>query len=139
MRLSPFANFMECADSNPKALGLYMAEALNKYGLLYCHMVEPRMRTVTEKSECPHSLVPMRKAFKGTFIAAGGYDREDGNKAIAEDRADLVAYGRHFLANPDLPKRFELNVPLNKYNRDTFYIPDPVVGYTDYPFLEETA
>ncbi|KAK4391288.1 putative 12-oxophytodienoate reductase 11 [Sesamum angolense] len=64
MRLSPFANFMECADSNPKALGLYMAEALNKYGLLYCHMVEPRMRTVTEKSECPHSLVPMRKAFK---------------------------------------------------------------------------
>ncbi|KAF2296962.1 hypothetical protein GH714_013626 [Hevea brasiliensis] len=83
-----------------------------------------------------YSLLPMRKAFKGTFLAAGGYDREDGNKAIAENRADLVVYGRLFLANPDLPRRFELNAPLNKYNRDTFYTSDPVIGYTDYPFLE---
>ncbi|KAL2513360.1 12-oxophytodienoate reductase 2 [Abeliophyllum distichum] len=137
IRLSPFANFMEATDSNPKALGLYMAEALNKFGLLYCHMVEPRMRTVLEKMECTHSLLPMRKAFKGTFIAAGGYDREDGNKALAENRADLIAYGRFFLANPDLPRRFALNAPLNPYNRATFYVPDPVTGYTDYPFLEE--
>ncbi|KAK4483918.1 hypothetical protein RD792_011127, partial [Penstemon davidsonii] len=139
MRLSPFANFMECGDSNPKALGLYMAEALNKYELLYCHMVEPRMRTLVEKSDCQHSLVPIREAFKGTFIAAGGYDREDGTKAVAENQADLVAYGRHFLANPDLPKRFEINAPLNMYNRETFYVSDPVVGYTDYPFLEEIS
>ncbi|KAK2974090.1 hypothetical protein RJ640_020446 [Escallonia rubra] len=136
IRLSPFANYMESGDSNPKALGLYMIESLNKYGILYCHMVEPRMRTVGEKTECPHSLVPMRKAFNGTFISAGGYDREDGNKAVAENRTDLVAYGRWFLANPDLPKRFKLDAPLNKYNRDTFYTLDPVVGYTDYPFLE---
>ncbi|KAK3027981.1 hypothetical protein RJ639_039334 [Escallonia herrerae] len=136
IRLSPFANYMESGDSNPKALGLYMIESLNKYGILYCHMVEPRMKTVGEKTECPHSLVPMRKAFNGTFISAGGYDREDGNKAVAENRTDLVAYGRWFLANPDLPKRFKLDAPLNKYNRDTFYTLDPVVGYTDYPFLE---
>ncbi|KAL3641463.1 12-oxophytodienoate reductase 1 [Castilleja foliolosa] len=139
IRLSPFANYMESGDSNPKALGLYMAESLNKHKLLYCHMVEPRMKTVGEKTDCPDSLVPMRKAFKGTFIAAGGYDRDDGNKALAENRADLVAYGRLFLANPDLPKRFEINAPLNKYNRDTFYLADPVVGYTDYPFLGEIA
>ncbi|PON59768.1 NADH:flavin oxidoreductase/NADH oxidase, N-terminal [Trema orientale] len=87
--------------------------------------------------ETPHSLVRMRKAFNGTyFISAGGYDREDGNKAVAENRADLVAYARHFLANPDLPKRFELKAPLNKYDRKTFNAPDPVEGYTDYPFLE---
>lgn len=140
IRLSPFANYMESGDSNPKALGLYLAETLSKYGLVYCHMVEPRMETVGVKSsDCPHSLVPMRRAFKGTFIAAGGYDREDGNEAIAEDRADLVAFGRWFLANPDLPRRFELNAPLNKYDRDTFYLLDPVKGYTDYPFLDETA
>nr|QOC60026.1 12-oxo-phytodienoic acid reductase [Salvia miltiorrhiza] len=139
IRLSPFANYMESGDSNPNALGLYLAETLSRYELLYCHMVEPRMKTVGEKSECPHSLVPMRQAFKGTFIVAGGYDREDGNKAVAEDRADLVAFGRLFLANPDLPKRFEVNAPLNKYDRNTFYIPDPVLGYTDYPFLDETA
>ncbi|KAL9437711.1 hypothetical protein AB3S75_023561 [Citrus x aurantiifolia] len=139
IRLSPFANYMESGDSNPEALGLYMAESLNKYGILYCHMVEPRMKTVGEKSECPHSLLPMRNAFKGTFLVAGGYDREDGNKAIAEGRADLVVYGRLFLANPDLPRRFELNAPLNKYNRETFYVSDPVVGYTDYPSLDTSS
>ncbi|KAI4388862.1 hypothetical protein MLD38_001187 [Melastoma candidum] len=138
IRLSPFASYSEAGDSNPKALGLYMVESLNKYGVTYCHMVEPRMKTVGEMHECPHSLVPMRKAFNGTFIVAGGYTREDGIQAIAEDRADLVAYGRWFLANPDLPKRFALDAPLNKYNRSTFYIPDPVAGYTDYPFLEES-
>jgi 12-oxophytodienoic acid reductase len=69
-------------------------------------------------------------------MVAGGYDRQDGINAIAENRADVVAYGRLFLANPDLPKRFALNAPLNKYNRETFYSSDPVLGYTDYPFLE---
>ncbi|KAM7279426.1 hypothetical protein ACFE04_006560 [Oxalis oulophora] len=139
IRLSPFANYCESGDSNPKALGLYLAESLNKYGLAYCHMVEPRMKTVGERFECHDSLVPMRKAFHGSFIVAGGYEKEDGNKAIAEDRGDLVAYGRWFISNPDLPRRFELDAPLNKYNRDTFYISDPVIGYTDYPFLEANA
>uniref|UniRef100_A0A7N0UMK4 NADH:flavin oxidoreductase/NADH oxidase N-terminal domain-containing protein n=1 Tax=Kalanchoe fedtschenkoi TaxID=63787 RepID=A0A7N0UMK4_KALFE len=117
IRLSPFADYMQSGDSNPEALGLYMAKALNKYNILYCHMVEPRMRT-------------------GTFLVAGGYDREEGNKAIAEGHADLVVYGRWLLANPNLPKRFALNAPLNKYNRETLYFSDPVVGYTDYPFLD---
>ncbi|XP_068313619.1 12-oxophytodienoate reductase 2-like [Pyrus communis] len=139
LRLSPFADYMESGDSNPNALGLYMAESLNKYGILYCHVIEPRMKTPGDISESSDSLAPMREAFKGAFIAAGGYEREDGNKAIAEGRADLIAYGRWFLANPDLPKRFELNAPLNKYNRDTFYTSDPVIGYTDYPFLETTV
>jgi 12-oxophytodienoic acid reductase len=130
---------MESGNSNPKALGLYMAKSLNKYGILYCHVVEPRMKTVEEKSESSYSLLPMRKAFTGTFIVAEGYDREDGNNAIAKNRADLVGYGRKFLANPNLPKRFELNAHLNKYNGNTFYISDPIVGYTDYPFLEDTA
>ncbi|WVZ11120.1 hypothetical protein V8G54_015650 [Vigna mungo] len=139
IRLSPFAEYAECVDSNPKQLGLYMVNALNKYGILYCHMVEPRMKTVAQKIECPDSLVPMRKAFNGTFIAAGGYEREDGMKAIAENRADLVAFGRWFLANPDLPKRFALDAPLNKYHRETFYTSDPVLGYSDYPFLDDDS
>ncbi|XP_038683780.1 putative 12-oxophytodienoate reductase 11 [Tripterygium wilfordii] len=139
IRLSPFAGYMESHDSNPEALGLYMVQALNKRRILYVHMVEPRMKKLGEKCESPHSLVPMRKAFNGTFISAGGFDREAGNKAVAEHHTDLVAYGRIFLANPDLPRRFELDAPLNKYNRETFYIPDPVVGYTDYPFLDSTA
>jgi len=136
IRLSPFAGYLESSDSDPEALGLYMASALNKYNILYAHFVEPRMVTVGESVATNKSLLPMRKAFKGAFLVAGGYGREDGNEAVASGKADLVVYGRIFLANPDLPRRFELNAPLNKYNRDTFYIPDPVVGYTDYPFLE---
>ncbi|XP_031479556.1 putative 12-oxophytodienoate reductase 11 isoform X2 [Nymphaea colorata] len=137
IRLSPFADYLDSGDSDPEALGFYMMKALNKYGLAYAHIVEPRMVTPGERSETPHSLFPFRKAFKGTFIAVGGYTKEDGNKAIAEGYADLVAFGRLFLANPDLPRRFELDAPLNKYNRSTFSISDPAIGYTDYPFLEE--
>ena len=139
IRLSPYASYMESGDSNPEALGLYMASSLNKFGILFCHMVEPRMITVGERFAVPHNLLPMRKAFKGTFIVAGGYNREEGNQAIADNYADLVAYGRWFLSNPDLPRRFELNAPLNQYDRSTFYAPDLVVGYTDYPFLESDA
>ncbi|KAL8159406.1 hypothetical protein V2J09_000943 [Rumex salicifolius] len=139
MRLSPFASYNEAGDSNPNALGLYMAQSLNKYGILYCHVVEPRMKTIAEKIECQESLMPMRKAFDGTFIVAGGYTRQDGNEAVENGRADLVAYGRWFISNPDLPRRFALDAPLNKYHRETFYVPEPVIGYTDYPFLEETS
>ncbi|XP_031479593.1 putative 12-oxophytodienoate reductase-like protein 1 isoform X7 [Nymphaea colorata] len=114
IRLSPFADYLDSGDSDPKALGLYMMKALNKYGLAYAHLVEPRMVTPGDPSETPHSLFPLRKAFEGTFIAAGGYSKEDGDRAIAEGHADLVAFGRLFLANPDLPRRFELDAALNK-------------------------
>ncbi|BAF19056.2 Os06g0216000 [Oryza sativa Japonica Group] len=138
IRLSPYIDFMDCFDSNPEALGSYMVRQLNKHPeLLYCHMVEPRMATVEGRRKINHGLLPFRKQFNGTFIASGGYDREEGNKVVDDGYADLVAYGRLFLANPDLPRRFELNAPLNKYDGSTFYTHDPVVGYTDYPFLEE--
>ncbi|KAJ6798418.1 putative 12-oxophytodienoate reductase 5 [Iris pallida] len=139
IRLSPFADYAESYDSDPEALGHYMVESLNGLGILYVHMVEPRMSIVDGRRQIPHRLSGMRKAFKGTFIAAGGYDREEGNKVVEEGYTDLVAYGRSFLANPDLPKRFELSAPLNKYDRLTFYTSDPVVGYTDYPSLDSSA
>ncbi|KAL4304527.1 hypothetical protein GQ457_10G022560 [Hibiscus cannabinus] len=126
MRLSPYSNALEAGDSNPEALGNYMANTLNQFGILYLHVIRNR----------PRSLLPMRQTFKGTFIVAGGFDREDGNKAIADNSADLVAFGRLFLANPDLPRRFELNAALNRCNESTLYLSDPVIGYTDYPFLE---
>ena len=143
MRLSPFTEFMECADSDPVALGSYMVRQLNKHeGFLYCHMVEPRlsyngMFAADDRRRVPHGLLPFRKIFHGTFIAAGAYDLEEGNEVVASGYTDLVAYGRLFLANPDLPKRFELGAPLNKYDRSTFYTQDPIIGYTDYPFLED--
>ena len=65
------------------------------------------------------------------------YDRENGILAIERDHTDLVVYGRPWIANPDLPRRYELNAPITKYDRTTFYSPDQVKGYTDYPFLPE--
>lgn len=140
IRLSPFSDFDEADDSDPANLGLYMANALNKFDVLYLHVIEPRVvggSMVLEDDQVHHSLLPMRKAFSKTFISAGGHNRDTGNKAVAENCTDLVAFGRLFLANPDLPKRYELDAPLNKYDRNTFYTSDPIVGYTDYPFLGE--
>ncbi|KAL9174830.1 hypothetical protein ABFS82_02G076900 [Erythranthe guttata] len=133
IRLSPYTEFMESIDSDPDALGLYLAKELNKFDLVYLHMIEPRF----SGDEVPHELLPIRKAFNNTFIAAGGYNRRKGNLAISENYADLVAFGRLFLANPDLVRRYELDATLNEYNRTTFFSQDPVFGYTDYPFLEE--
>uniref|UniRef100_A0A0D9V121 NADH:flavin oxidoreductase/NADH oxidase N-terminal domain-containing protein n=1 Tax=Leersia perrieri TaxID=77586 RepID=A0A0D9V121_9ORYZ len=140
VRFSPFADYMECYDSNPVALILHVVGHMNDLGILYCHMIEARMCVGGEdgsKPVIPHRLLPFRKAFKGTFMVNGGYDRQEGDKTIADGYADLVAYGRLFLANPDLPKRFRRMACLNKYDRSTFYTSDPVVGYTDYPFLDD--
>jgi 12-oxophytodienoic acid reductase len=129
VRVSPYTDYMDATDSDPDALG--------ELGVLYLHDVEPRMLRPTERGETRCTLLPMRDAFGPgrTFVVAGAYAREDGNAAIAGGYADLVAYGRLFLANPDLPRRFQIDTPLNEYDRKTFYTPDPVVGYTDYPFL----
>ncbi|CAM6098808.1 unnamed protein product [Calypogeia fissa] len=124
-------------SSDRVGLGVYLAEQLSKLNVVYAHYVEPRIIAGQLSIGTDHNLLPFRKAFKNTFLAAGGYTREDGIQAIESGYADLVVYGRVFLANPDLPKRFALNAPLNPYNRATFYIQDQVVGYTDYPFLEE--
>uniref|UniRef100_A0A0E0C209 NADH:flavin oxidoreductase/NADH oxidase N-terminal domain-containing protein n=1 Tax=Oryza meridionalis TaxID=40149 RepID=A0A0E0C209_9ORYZ len=142
VRLSPFADYMDCHDSDPKALTLRVIGLMNDLGVLYCHMIEPRMCVGAgedgSKPVIAHGrLLPFRKAFRGTFMVNGGYDREEGDKAVADGYADLVAYGRLFLANPDLPERFRRKAGLNKYDRSTFYTSDPVVGYTDYPFLDD--
>lgn len=70
----------------------------------------------------------LRRAYQGTFLVAGGYDRAKGISALQKDHADLIVYGRHFLANPDFVKRLEIDAPLNQYDRATFYSQDQVKG-----------
>jgi len=138
VRISPFTDYADSEDADGVALGVAIAETLKKYPLLYLHCVEPRVsKNDTHFIETDKSLWPVRKAWPGTFLSAGGFNRLEGNDAIRTGRADIVVFGRHFLANPDLPKRLAWCAPLNKYNRATFYTQDPVVGYTDYPFLEQ--
>jgi 12-oxophytodienoic acid reductase len=114
-----------------------MAKAVNECNILYASYIENQGPFISGFLQTRLSLEAFRKAFKGTFIAAGGYTREVGNLAIESGRADLIAFGRLFLCNPDLPKRFELDAPLNKYDRGSFYTSDRVIGYIDYPTLEE--
>nr|QCF46591.1 12-oxo-phytodienoate reductase [Pohlia nutans] len=139
VRISPFTDYADSQDADGVGLGTAVAQALNRYdNLLYLHCVEPRVsQGDTHYIETDKSLWPVRKAWHGNFLSAGGFNRAEGNDAVRTGRADVVVFGRHFLANPDLPKRLALCAPFNKYNRATFYTQDPVVGYTDYPFLEE--
>lgn len=140
IRLSPFTEFYGAYESDPYPLYNYLLKELNKFNLLYVHMVEPRIgkqMNVIEVDESDKSLKPFKKLSNAAFIAAGGYDRENGIRAIETDHTDLVCYGRPWIANPDLPRRYELDAPITKYDRTTFYSPDQVKGYTDYPFLPE--
>ena len=76
----------------------------------------------------------LRDRYQGTLIVCGEYKFERGNAALAEGKADLIAYGRPFIANPDLPERFAKGAPLNEPDVSTFY-GGTEKGYTDYPFL----
>ncbi|KAM0914958.1 hypothetical protein ACQ4PT_011175 [Festuca glaucescens] len=125
------------ATDDEHALALHVVSRLSDRGVLYCHMIEPR---VDGRRRVSRRLLPFREAFGGTFIASGGYGRDEGDAAVGEGYADLVAYERLFLVNPDLPRRFELGAPLNECDAATFYgaggAGDPAVGYTDYPFFD---
>lgn len=138
VRLSPYGTFNDMSDSDPIKLFTYLLSQLNNRGIAYVHMIEPRSTgagggdTVYENSPCTSEL--FRKVFKGVFISAGGYDYESAKLAIGAGSVDAVAFGRIFIANPDLPERFRTNAPLNKYNRATFY-GGSHKGYTDYPAL----
>lgn len=141
VRLSPYGTFSDMGDSDPIALFSYVLEQLSKRGIAYVHIVEPRVGNAGADapidSEAPKTAEIFRRAFKGVLISAGGYSAETGEKAIANHLADAIAFGRLFIANPDLPKRFELKEKLNPYDRSTFY-GGTERGYIDYPSLDET-
>ena len=83
-----------------------------------------------------HFAVPAAVHAKHVLCDTGGYNRERAIESLKQDHADLICFGRHYLSNPDLPRRFREHAELNKYNRDTFYT-NGDEGYIDYPFLED--
>ena len=138
IRFSPAGRNQGISDSNPKGTFSYLLEQLNSFDLAYIHLMEP-MGDVSNLENYPTQVTKyFRKVYNGTIITNAGYDRKSGNKAIEEGVADLVAYGRLFLANPDLPARFEANAKLNNPDKSTFYGGDEE-GYTDYPFLSKST
>lgn len=142
VRLSPWGKFNDMRDSDPGALFDHVGAVLHGRGLAYLHLVEPRADQTSDVNaldpEAPDAATRLRRAFGGPVIAAGGFTRDSAAAAIAAGTVDAVAFGRLFIANPDLPARFRLGAPLNRYDRSSFY-GGTERGYTDYPALEAAA
>ena len=140
VRIAPAGTWNHMHDSNPGALFTYVAEQLNQFGLAYLHVVEPRVKgnVTIDKGQGPIAAEQLRKVFNGKIIAAGGFEPETAESAIETGVADTVAFGRHFVANPDSPLRIREGSSLTPYDRDTFYTFDSA-GYNDYPFVTELA
>jgi N-ethylmaleimide reductase len=140
VRIAPAGTWNHMRDSNPAALFTYVAEQLNRFRLAYLHIIEPRVKgnvTISE-GQGPIAAEQLRKIFKGKIIAAGGFHPDTAETAIENGIADAVAFGRYFVANPDLPLRIKEGVALTRYDRDTFYTFDSV-GYNDYPYFNESV
>ena len=134
IRFSPGGVFNDMLDSNPLATFSHVLHALSRFNLAYAHLV-----TTTEDDmwhgAAPVALLALRQAFAGPVIVANGFSRDMATWAVADGVADAVAFGRLFLANPDLPLRFRLDAPLNTPDESTFY-GGAEKGYTDYPTLD---
>jgi N-ethylmaleimide reductase len=135
VRLSPVSPAGDSKDSNPQALFNYVVEGLNPLGLAYVHVVEGA--TGGDRNNEPFDYAALRDRFDGAWMVNNGYDRQMALDAVSSGRADLVSFGRAFIANPDLVRRLREDAPLNPpMDRETFY-GGGAHGYTDYPTLDE--
>jgi N-ethylmaleimide reductase len=138
VRLSPFGAFNGVRDSDPASLFSHAIAKLDTRNIAWLHLIEPRASTIGLADDVHENgtgnAVLFRQHFRGSLIAAGGFTAQSGANLVREGFADAIAFGRSFLANPDLPKRFRAGSPLNAYDRTTFYGGGDV-GYTDYPTL----
>jgi N-ethylmaleimide reductase len=137
VRFSPTGTFNSMSDSDPVATFGHAAQALDRFGLAYLHVVEPSSGRFAVPG-APAVAPAMRQRFHGAFILNGGFDLETGDAAIAGGKADLVSFGQLFLANPDLPERFAEGAPLNPPDFATFYTGGEK-GYVDYPARDAVA
>lgn len=138
IRLSPVSPANDIGpDSDPQATYSYVVEELNRLGLAYLHVVEG---ATTGPREVPGAfdLQILRRLFNGLYMANNGYTLALALEARRSNLADLIAFGRPFIANPDLVERLRRGAPLNEARRETFY-GGGAAGYIDYPFLETVA
>ncbi|MDB5367848.1 MAG: alkene reductase [Rhodospirillales bacterium] len=135
VRVSPTAPGNDMSDSNAAALYLYVVEQMNRLDLAYLHVIEGATQGPREVPG-GFDLQILRRAFKNKYIANNGYDPKLAAEVIASGRADLVAFGRPYIANPDLVDRIRCGAPLVELDRSTLYGGD-AHGYIDYPALRE--
>lgn len=137
VRFSPFSQFSDMSDSDPMATFSAAIARANEAGLGYVHMIEGDTGASRELPQ-DADVGALRKLVKGAYLANNLYDRENAIKAVESGAADMIAFGRLFIANPDLVERLERNAPLNEPQPATFY-GGGAEGYTDYPALDEAA
>ncbi|UJS24864.1 alkene reductase [Thiothrix winogradskyi] len=129
MHLAPRCDAHTMGDSNPLATFTHVAQELGKRKIAFIF---------TREHLAADSISPaLKQAFGGFFIANEGFDAASAQQVLKAGNADAVAFGKTFIANPDLPRRLQENLPLNPPDFQTFYgvgLTDPALGYTDYPF-----
>lgn len=138
VRLSPMTTFGGSAprDSNPQALYSYVVEQLAPLGLAYLHVIEGETggARLPDDAEKAFDYAALHSRFAGPWMVNNGFSGAEGMAAIATGHADLVAYGRPFISNPDLVRRLREQAPLNELRADKLY-GGGAEGYTDYPAL----
>ena len=138
IRLSPKAVKADASDSTPEKTYGYIIGKLNKYDLAYLHLSE-MMSPETRLNKPEESIIPFyRKIFKGALISCGGHSLESANHMLENNEADLIAFGKPFISNPDLVERFRQDAPLNEPDKSTFYH-GGAKGYIDYPLLKQVV
>jgi N-ethylmaleimide reductase len=139
VRMSPFGTVNDIGDSDPMSINRYAIEELSRRGIAYLHLIEPRVNAglrEDENANVPASVASLlRPSFQGPLIVSGGFTRATAESAIQTGHADAIAFGRAFIANPDLPYRLAAGAPLNAYDRSTFY-GGAEKGYVDYPSIQ---
>lgn len=132
VRLSPNGDSQGANDSDPEALFGAAAAVLSEIGIAFLELREPGFEGTFGKAERAPVAPVIRKAFDGPLVLNSDYGAASGQAALESGVADAIAFGRTFLANPDLPRRFAEHIPLNADNMATWYSQGPE-GYTDYP------
>jgi N-ethylmaleimide reductase len=133
IRISPVSPAGAVSDSDPESVFFPLVRELNRFGLTYCHVIEGHTQGPREFHG--FDFQKLRRAFEGPWMVNNGYSREMAIDAVDAGRADLVAFGRAFIANPDLVERLRIDGPLNEVDWDHTFGGDER-GYTDYPPLQ---
>lgn len=139
VRLSPWGTFNDMSNADGLEIWKYVLEQLSHRGLAYVHLIEPRADFTDDSGEhdssAPDAAMELGSYYKGVVISAGGFKPETAEQNVLEQRSSAIAFGRLFIANPDLPARIKAGASMNKWDRSTFY-GGGAEGYTDYAFLK---
>jgi N-ethylmaleimide reductase len=135
IRISPVTPANDISDSNPQPLFDHIVDGLDALRLIYIHVIEGA--TGGPRDIAPFDYASLHKRFRGAYMANNGYDFELADNVLAAGSADLIAFGKPFISNPDLVERLRRGAPLNEWDKATFY-GGGAKGYTDYPVLGDT-